>query len=126
MGGMDMKPCSVCGRVNPPEAVYCMTCGADLGKSQERASTGNTSAHEHNRDREEGILERVSPVVEDFAYDLAKAGAKLYFGIRDSEGAMESIRQNHSRRSKLERFKDVLAEARVEHRRRSGETPSRR
>ncbi len=112
-----MKPCEDCGRMNPPEAVFCMTCGNRL------QSTNGPRSERLGTDELNERLERIRPVIEDFAFDLARAGAKLYFGVKDPvtvNEAVERAKRAGTSRSWLERFKDVLAEARVEHLRRGG------
>ena len=121
-----MKPCATCGRVNPAEATYCMTCGASLkdAPTTERRSWEGTSGKEgaasQKQDPKRSAFERVTPLVEDFAWDVVRAGTKLYFGLRDPQGADEASRRA---RDRVERFKDVVAEARVGHRRRGEPRP---
>ena len=125
-----MKPCANCGRVNPAEATYCMTCGAALAdapkqeqrpwdrftrggpREEPRAEPGRSGP------RAEPRVEKVVPLVEDFAWDVVRAGAKLYFGVRDPEGPPPEAQRKRSPRDRVERLKDVIAEARVGHRRR--------
>lgn len=130
-----MKPCANCGRVNPAEATYCMTCGAalkdapkqeqrpwdrftraDRAREEPRAQTTQSDARAEPR--QEPRTEKVVPLVEDFAWDVVRAGAKLYFGVRDPEGPPPGARRKSSPRDRVERLKDVIAEARVGHRRR--------
>ncbi len=122
-----MKPCKTCGRVNPAEATYCMTCGTSLKEapSQERRSSEDFSRRASSQSRgadpvpNEGPFEKAAPIVEDFVWDMMRAGAKMYFGFKDPSRA--GVRDAQGRRvNRFERFKDILAEARVDYRRRGG------
>ncbi len=146
-----MKPCKECGRVNPPEAAYCMTCATPLTGEKPREEGGwrdyrreepfyntatsstrtdNSTASSTSKDTssrtEDGRFEKVAPVVEDFVFDMVRAGARLYFGMRDPEAAHDPYRrggQSPSSRDRFERLKDVIAEARVAYRNR-GQQPN--
>jgi hypothetical protein len=66
-------------------------------------------------------FEKVGPVVEDFVFDVMRAGARLYFGVRDPEAAQDPSRRGGAkpgRADRIERIKDIIAEARVTHRNR--------
>jgi hypothetical protein len=61
------------------------------------------------------------PFVEDFAFDVVRAGARLYFGMKDPRPPVTGYGQDKPEpdlRERFERLKDVIAEARVESRRR--------
>ncbi|MDQ3855688.1 MAG: hypothetical protein M3281_04750, partial [Chloroflexota bacterium] len=120
-----MTPCRECGRVNPPEATYCMTCAARLpNRSASEPSHGDDSFSRREQRYEpevaratevehddEGRFERVAPLVEDFVFDVIRAGAKLYFAAKDP-AALEEARDQATQggqRLRFERFKDALA-----------------
>lgn len=126
-----MTPCKKCGRVNPPEATYCMTCAANLAHSapgeethrddfgrQDRGPASHPSAPPGDEHDEEGRFEKFAPLVEDFVFDMVRAGATLYFGAKDPNIAPDPHREGADARGRFERFKDAVAEARVEYRRR--------
>ncbi len=133
-----MKPCRECGRVNPQEAAYCMTCAAPLSQEQPRQESARTEFRQEHREyrpggtasgAQEGRFEKVAPVVEDFVFDVMRAGARLYFGVKDPEAAQDPYRRGGDRPTKLdrvERLKDIIAEARVAHRRRGQQSDSDR
>ena len=125
-----MQPCSQCGRVNPSEATYCMTCGHTLREARFQEEPERGSYRSRPRDfqtggSQHGRFEQVGPVLEDFAWDVVRAGVRLYFGLRRPDRAGSVYRTEHrdaSVRDRLERLKDVIAEARVDYRRRGGGT----
>lgn len=128
-----MTPCRECGRVNPPEATYCMTCATRLGNTQSReeprwddVSGGQSKSESYStgpstpEPEEEGRFEKLGPLLEDFAFDIVRAGAKLYFATRDPS-VVEEARDRSARggrRDRFERLKDAVAEARTEYRQR--------
>jgi hypothetical protein len=85
------------------------------------ASTDRATTEEETENR----FEKVAPVIEDFVFDVVRAGARLYFGVRDPGAAQDPHRrggQNPTVGDRFERLKDVLAEARVSYRNR-GQQP---
>ncbi|MEJ7652812.1 MAG: zinc ribbon domain-containing protein [Chloroflexia bacterium] len=138
-----MTPCRECGRVNPPEAAYCMTCATKLGNNRAQretrwedlsgssstssgSSSGSTGGADSRAttDRDDdgdGRFDKVGPLLEDFAFDVVRAGAKLYFASKDPS-VVEEARTGHAARGgrdRFERLKDAIAEARTEYRRRA-------
>lgn len=133
-----MRPCRECGRVNPQEAVYCMTCAAPLTEDQSRKESpwsdyrrdeqeyGPQTSRSYSQGdassrQEDGRFEKVAPIVEDFVFDVMRAGARLYFGVKDPDQPPDPYRRGGRKPSKsdrLERIKDIIAEARVSHRNR--------
>lgn len=136
--------------MNPPEAVYCMTCATSLSgeppreerrweeyRSDEPAREGGRAQASYSADSgsargEEGRFEKLGPAVEDFAFDLVRAAAKLYFNSKDPNQPFDPHRRGGREPSmgdRLERLKDVIAEARVTYRSRgehaSGDRPRR-
>lgn len=130
-----MTPCKECGRVNPPEATYCMTCAAPLGNASQASSGGQsrwegfkreergpesapTPPPKSEADGVDGRFEKVAPYVEDFVFDMVRAGAKIYFAVKDPNPPVDArSRQDRNFSDRFERLKDAIAEARVEYRR---------
>lgn len=122
-----MRPCRECGRVNPSEAVYCMTCAAPLSGEAPREERPweeyrrDERSYGAGRAERDNRFEKVAPVVEDFVFDVMRAGARFYFGVRDPEAAQDPYRRGGAkpgRGDRIERIKDIIAEARVAHRQR--------
>jgi len=126
-----MTPCKECGRVNPPEAVYCMTCASPMtpreprreDRAQEQPSYDAARFDAQSRgnaapDEDQNRFEKVAPAVEDFVFDLVRAGAKLYFGVKTPvpDDPYGRGREEPTMHYRFERLKDAVAEARVEFR----------
>lgn len=92
--------------------------GADSSQQQRTYTT-----EPPRQEPREGRFEQVAPVVEDFLFDVARAGARLYFGMRDPNAAAATQERRGGKQpsmaDRFERFKDVVAEARVAYRKRS-------
>ena len=131
-----MTPCRECGRVNPPEASYCMTCATRLGKESGTMSGENPRWRTFGREEttqdttrsysagsssgDDGRLEKLTPFLEDFVFDMVRAGARLYFAAKDPnppQGTSDARGKDPGLGERYERLKDVIAEARMEYRR---------
>lgn len=126
-----MTPCRECGRVNPPEAVYCMTCASPLAPKETSQQTSGPETRSYDAPRTDtqagahaapgegsNRFEKAAPAIEDFVFDMVRAGAKLYFGVKTPESAdpYRRGREEPTMHHRLERLKDAVAEARVEFR----------
>ncbi len=126
-----MTPCRECGRVNPPEAVYCMTCASPLASKEtsQQARGPETRSYDAPRtdaqsgahdapEQDSNRFEKVAPAIEDFVFDMVRAGAKLYFGVKTpvADDPYRRGREEPTMHHRLERLKDAVAEARVEFR----------
>ncbi len=126
-----MTPCKECGRVNPAEAVYCMTCASPLvpreplreeraqePRSYDAPRTSSQSGGQAAPAEDQNRFEKVAPAVEDFVFDMVRAGAKLYFGVKTPipEDPYGRGRMEPTMHHRFERLKDAVAEARVEFR----------
>jgi hypothetical protein len=81
-------------------------------RSDAQASANTATSEDPNR------FEKVAPAIEDFVFDMVRAGAKLYFGVKTPDAAdpYRRGREEPTMHHRLERLKDAVAEARVEFR----------
>jgi len=114
-----MKTCDRCGRINPPDAAYCLTCATPLASGSsfwsrfDRGfSSGNVSSSRPT------WRDRLPVAIEELVFDLLKAMIKFYLYMRDGRTSARSGSPRSNLGYRWSRFRQVVSEARTEYSRR--------